>query len=81
MCWESDQANRPAEMEHSPTDLLHLISSGLEKHTETTPLANYVSRGFFKRFYLLVLERGEGREKERERNNNWLHFAHTLTGE
>ena len=39
------------------------------------------SWGFFKRFYLFILEKGEGREKERERNiNMWLLFARPLLG-
>ena len=29
---------------------------------------------------LLILERGEGRERDRERNISWLRLAHTLTG-
>ena len=35
---------------------------------------------FLKRFYLFILERGEGREKERERNIDWLPLTHPLLG-
>ena len=35
---------------------------------------------FLKRLYLFILERGEGKAKERERNIDWLPFAHTPIG-
>ena len=45
-------------------------------------LVNLPFLGFFFFFlrFDLVLERGEGREKERERNISWLPLIHALTG-
>ena len=43
---------------------------------------NFFSIFYFKNIlFILFLERGEGREKERERNINvWLSLAHPLLG-
>ena len=50
------------------------LSSSSEKLT-------LVPKSFFKDFIYLFLERGEGREKDRERNINvWLPLAHPLPG-
>ena len=43
-------------------------------------MCTYTLMHFLKRFYYLFLERGEGREKERERNISVLPLEHPLLG-
>ena len=77
LCIYSYMFKLKSPSEYSPFDAIHLIRTFFS----ITQKQFLNSSIFLKDFIYLFLERGEAKEKEKERNINvWLPLTHTLLG-